>query len=833
MRVSDRWLRELLPALEAPPSEVAARLTAAGLEVEALEHFGEASRQVVVARVTGVDPHPKRSSLTLVTVELAGGRTERVVCGAPNVPAPGGAVAFAPLGTWLPVAGLKLEPREIGGVASRGMLVSEAELGLADTSDGIIVMPGDVAPLGTTLDQALPGSSDVIYTVGVTPNRPDALGHVGVARELAALFDSSFAFPEPGRPARFADAALSSLVTVENRDLERCPHYGASVVLDVRVGPSPDWLRWRLTGLGVRPISNVVDVTNLILLEFGHPMHAFDLDRVRGARVVVRRARAGEPFTTLDGVARKLDADDLVICDGEGPSALAGVMGGKYSEIADTTRRVLLECAYFAPRGIRRTARRHGLHTESSFRFERGVDYGALPRVLDHAQAHLTELAGGAAVRGAIHAKGALPELPRVRLRSKRLDALLGVAVPFSEARATLARLGLDVGPARKQDEDEIADVGGATWRPDIAREADLIEEVARVRGLDAIPTVLPAIAPQPPRTSGQLEREVLRHATSLGLSEALTYAFVSPRELENLHAPSPAVVLKNPLSEERSVMRTSLLPGLLEAVGRARRRGERALGLFAVGARFFDPNRAEPNAAARAARPALASDRGVLPEERPSFAALLAGPRPAYLERPADVDVYDAKGIALELVERLTRRRAAAHHAANDRTRHLHPRGSAEVLVDDELVGVFGPLHPEVVDAFDLDGPAQAIELDLAAIERIGCATPRFQPVPRLPAVTRDLALVVSDDVAAGDVAAEIVSAAGELCESVTLFDLFRGGAVPAEHRSLAFHVVYRDPKAAADPEHARTLTDKEVDARHADVVRAVTERFSAKLRA
>lgn len=826
-------MRELLPALDASPSDVAARLTAAGLEVEALEHFGEASDRVIVARVASVEPHPKRSNLTLVSVELGGGRSERVVCGAPNVPAPGGTVAFAPLGTSLPAIGLELEPREIGGVASHGMLVSEAELGLADASDGILILPNDAAPLGTSLDRALPGARDVIYTLGVTPNRPDALGHVGVARELAALFDLSFALPEPGSAARFADAALDSLVTIENRDAERCPHYGAAVVLDVRIAPSPDWVKWRLTSLGVRPISNVVDVTNLILLEFGHPMHAFDLDRVRGARIVVRRAEAGEPFTTLDGVARRLDADDLVICDAEGPSALAGVMGGQDSEIADSTRRVLLECAYFAPRGIRRTARRHGLHTESSFRFERGVDYGALPRVLEHAQARLTELASGAAVRGAIHAKGALPEAPRMRLRSQRLDALLGIPVPFSEARNVLVRLGLDVGPARKQDGEEIADVGGATWRPDIAREVDLIEEVARVRGLDAIPTVLPAIAPEPPRTSGRLEREVLRQATSLGLSEALTYAFVSPRDLERLHAPTPAVVLKNPLSEEHSVMRTSLLPGLLEALGRARRRGERSLGLFAVGARFFAPSSDEPSAAARAARPELPSDRGVLPEERPSFAALLAGPRPAYLEKPADADVFDAKGIALELVERLTLRSATARHAVSERTRHLHPRGSAEVLVDDALVGVFGPLHPDVIDAFDLGGPAQVVELDLAAIERIGRATPRFRPVPRLPAVTRDIALVVSDDVEAGEVEAEIARAAGELCESVALFDLFRGGAVPADHRSLAFHVVYRDPKAAQDPEHARTLTDKEVDARHTHVVRAVTERFGAKLRA
>ena len=824
MLASYLWIKQLLPALHASAAEVASRLTRAGLEVEAVQEVGLGLDPIVVAEVRAIEPHPSKSGLRLVTVDR-GGQTQRVVCGASNVPAPGGRVLLAPLGTVIPGLG-PLTPREIGGVSSEGMLVSEEELGLASESDGIIVLDAKVGAPGSKLFDVLPEARDTLFHIGVTPNRPDALGHLGLARDVAALFGIDFAPPGPGAVARWSGDSLDQLISVENLDLERCPHYGAAVVLDVSVAPSPAWLRWRLHKLGVRPISNVVDITNLVLLGFGQPMHAFDLDRVRGGRIVVRRAGPGEPFTTLDGVARSLDADDLVICDAEGPTALAGVMGGQDSEIRDTTRRVLLECAYFTPRGVRRTARRHALGTESSFRFERGVDWGAVPHVLEIARALLCELAGGAAVKGAIHAKGPDPALPVVPLRSQRLNALLGIDVPFAEATAVLRRLGLEV----LRDGSTEVEVRGASHRPDITREADLIEEVARVRGLDLIPSKIPAILPQPPRTSGKLERAAATHATTLGLSEALTYSFVSPRELEAVFAPAPQVRIVNPLSEARTVMRTSLLPGLLEALGRARRHGEEAERLFAVGSRFL-PASEETHSVARPRRP---EDPRDLPGERPSFAAVLAGPRPAHLAAPEKVDVFDAKGIALEMVERLTHRVARARHAAgSEGTRHLHPRGAGEVLIDDRRVGVFGPLHPDVADAFDLGGEAFVVELDLAVIESLGQRTPRHRAMPRLPPVTRDVAVVVHDDVTAEQVEAVIREAAGELCESVTLFDVFRGGAVPDDHRSLAFHLIYRDPKAASEPDKARMLTDREVDQRHAQVLAAAGQRLGGQLRA
>jgi phenylalanyl-tRNA synthetase beta chain len=824
MKASYRWLRALVPGLQATPAEIGDRFTKAGLEVEALYAYGAGLEPLQVVAVRKIEPHPTRSGLRLVTVDRGAGNEQRVICGAPNVPDPGGLVVLAPLGAHLPARSMTIAARDIGGVKSEGMLCSEAEMGLSTAGsgdEGILVLPAGSAEPGTAFLKAVPAASDTIFEIGVTPNRPDALGHVGLARDLAALYALRFDFPAPKAPGRIAPGGnVDTYAKVTVEDAERCPHYGAAVVLDVHVHPSPDWLRYRLSSLGVRPISNVVDITNLVLLEFGHPIHAFDLDRVGGQHIIVRRAKPGEKLITLDGVTHTLDGDDLVICDANGPVALAGVMGGQGSEIRAETRRVLIECAYFAPRGIRRASRRHGLHTESSHRFERGVDRGDTPDVLAHAASLVVELAGGAGVPGAIHQMVIPIEAPKVKLRSARIDALLGAPVPFGDAVALLDRLGFDVERAPGSD---VATVTVPSFRPDVSREVDLIEEVARVRGLDAIPTIVPAIRPQPPRDTGALEGGVRRGAVALGLSEAVTYGFVSPRVLEAVGAPPSPVKLENPLSEERSVMRTSLLPGLFEAVSRAFSHGETEARLFTIGALFAPP-----------AQSHSPSQRGVLPVEVPSFAAVLAGMRPGYLQRPEPFDVYDAKGVAVDVVERVTGRSVEVRPQSTEaRARHLHPRGAADILVGGTKVGTLGPLHPDVLGAFDLAlGAVVIVELDLTALGRVGRAGSRFSPIPRLPAATRDVALVVPDRIPAGDVERVIREAAGELCESVEIFDVFRGQALPPDHRSLAFHVVYRDPRAATAPSEARTLTDREVDERHAAVVERARAELGATLR-
>ena len=830
MLVSHRWLRELLPELQASPAEVEQVLSSIGLAVDGLSYGAQGLDPVWVAAVQNVEPHPTHSALKLITVDVGQGRSERVVCGAPNVPGPGGLVILAEQGAQVATIPEPLSVRSIGGVPSAGMLCSEAELDLAESSEGLLVLAPGAASPGTPVPNALPEIQDAIYLLDVTPNRPDALGHWGVARDLGAAL--GLGLRRPTLPEGFdrIDQDISARVVIENRAPERCSVYGAALAVNVEVGSSPEAMRWRLHRLGIRSISNVVDITNWLMMLYGHPTHAFDFDRLVGGRIVVRMAEPNERFTTLDRVARKLDSDDLVIADAERVTALAGVMGGADSEIRPDTRRVLLECAHFSARGVRRTSRRHGLLTESSRRFERGVDWGHVAQVLEHGKALLKQHAG-ADVDSAIRLeRGEQPPRPEIRLRSRRLDAMLGVPVPFDEAKDILKRLDFSVRNA--DDAEPACIVDGASHRPDVTLEADLVEEVARMRGLDLIPSVLPALIPQEPRETGKLNRRLASIATELGLSEVILYGFVSPQALDKVGAQPSPVRLKNPLGEERSVMRTSLLPGLLEIAGRTRRRGENTFSLYAIGNIFLPPG-SDRSSVAQRLRPIKDEDRGALPVESPCFAAILGGPRAAYLKKPDEVDIFDAKGIAVELVERLLGLSASVRHAPGDAdTRHLHPRGAAKIFVDGRPVGRFGPLHPDVADAFDLGAPLQVIELELTQLEQFASVTPQYRPIPRLPAIVRDLSFELPTTLPAEEIAAAVRQAAGELCESVTLFDLYQGRGVPEGRRALAFRLVYRDPKAATEPEAARSLTDAEVDRHQSAVLAAVAERFGVTIR-
>ncbi len=836
MKASITWLRELVPQLTESPREIAARLTGSGIEVEGITEFGEGAEACLLAAVVSVRPHPTKSGLRLVTVDRgsggAGGREppeagqQEVVCGAPNVPEPGGMVVLAPLGAKLPAAGLVIAKRAIGGVESEGMLCSESELGLGEDGGGILVFPKGFAAPGTRFVEAVPNARDTVLEVNLTPNRPDGLGHIGLARQLSAVYGFPFALPVAPEPASSA-VATTDLVTIRVDDGERCPHYGAAGAVDVTIGPSPPAVRYRLQALGVRSISNVVDVTNLVMLEWGHPMHAFDLDRVRPVgkpAIVVRRAKAGETMTTLDGIARKLEVDDLLICDGEGPTALAGIMGGEDSEIRETTKRVLFEVAWFEPRGVRRTARRNGMHTESSHRFERGVDPGDVAHVLARAVSLTCALAGAAATRGQIHVQGARisaeptpPARRSISLRSHRVDDLLGIRVPFAEACAILERLGCTI-TARTESS---VTVLAPTHRPDLSREVDLVEEVINVFGIDAVPAELPAV--RATRDVGGREELASRAralAVALGLSEAITFSFTSRKALLALHAPEPTVVLANPLADHQVVMRTTLLPGLLDAVLHARRHGERNVKEFTVGPVFL----AREGGRATSTTPPRPKDE-TLPDERLRIAVVLAGDRPAWLTPALPHDVWDMKGYALELASRLAGVRAEASPFEPGRApRHLHPRGAGVIRVSGSEVGTFGILHPDAADALELDGEVLVLEMELDPFVA-GPKLPAYAPIARFPASPRDIALVVKDGIAAGEVEAAVRAAAGPLAEDVHLFDRFVGAPVPEGHSNLAFRIVYRAPD--------RTLKDAEVDLAHANVVKEVSARFGATLRA
>jgi phenylalanyl-tRNA synthetase beta chain len=827
MLVSYRWLQELCP-VDADVNEVAHRVSLAGLEVEAMEEKGGGLDDVVIAEVRSKAPHPKRDKLTLVRV-FDGENELHVVCGASNVPEPGGRVLFARPGASLP-NGMQIEPRKVGGVESNGMICSEAELDIGADADGIFVVgtEHDALP-GTPVADAL-DLRDVILDIGLTPNRPDCLGHVGIAREIGVLFGVPYTPRKAAGPRQVfaAGAAFEASqtttelgplwdsqgdtvdtpalpsVTVDIADADRCPRYGAALVSGVVVGPSPFWLRYRLHNLGLRALSNVVDATNLILLEWGHPIHGFDLRELRGAKVVVRLAEEGETMATLDGVERAFTADDLLICDGEGPVAVAGVMGGLDSEIRDDTQDVLIECAYFEPRSVRRTSRRLGLHTDSSHRFERGVDREAVPSVLASAASLIAELGGGAAATTAID-RVAKPYEPKViGLRPSRASQLLGTSVSKDECMTILGSIGCRI----LSDDDTLIEAEAPSWRPDLQREVDLIEEVARVRGYDQIPTAVPRVHPSETGTPGLLKTvDALRNAAvRAGLYEAINYGFLSTDELRRARVSTDAVRLANPLSEERAVMRTSLLPGLTGAAARAQRHGAREVRLFEI-ARTFTP-----------------SSDDVLPVEETTLAIALAGERAGWIGGDQPFDLFDGKGALEAVLDSVFGRTPTL--APGNVPPYMHPRRSAVVLLDSRPVGFVGEIHPDVGDDLELVGRVVYAELDVAGLyalsEELGPMQARG--LPKFPAVHRDIAMLVRDEFSAGEIADALRDASKGLAESVTLFDLYRGDQIPEGHRSLAFRVTYRDKDA--------TLTDKRVDKVHAGLSKIARDRFDATLR-
>ena len=826
MLVSYRWLQELCP-VDANVAEVARRISLAGLEVEAMEEKGHKLSGVVIAEVRAKRPHPKRDKLTLVRV-FDGEDELDVVCGAPNVPEPGGRILFARSGAVLP-NGMEIAPRKVAGVESNGMICSEAELDIGSDEEGIFVVSPELDALpGVPVADAL-DLRDVILDIGLTPNRPDCLGHVGIAREIGVLFGASYkprkaagprnTFPagasfeagQPttdltplwdGEPDAVQTPELPS-VSVDIADGDRCPRYGAALVSGVEVAPSPFWLRYRLHNLGLRALSNVVDATNLILLEWGHPIHGFDLHHLRGSKVVVRLANEGEKMSTLDEVERSFTADDLLICDGEGPVAVAGVMGGLDSEIRDETKDVLIECAYFDPRSIRRTSRRLGLHTDSSHRFERGVDPQAVPQVLASAASLIAELGGGAVATSAIDCVATPYDPATIRLRPARAAQLLGTPVSPEESLRILQSLGCRI----VEQSDDAITAEAPSWRPDLQREVDLIEEVARVRGYDEIPTAVPRVHPSEAGTPGLLKTvDLLRDAAvTAGLYEAINYGFLSTDDLRKARVSTDAVPLANPLSEERAVMRTSLLPGLTGAAARAQRHGAREARLFEI-ARTFEPT------------------DDVLPREETTLAVTLAGQRGGWIGGEQPFDLYDGKGVIEAILDGVFGRTPTL--APGEVPPFMHPKRSAIVMLESKPVGFVGEIHPEVSDALELLGRVVYAELDVAALyalsEELGPT--QASGLPKFPAVTRDIAMLVADDFSAGEIASALEEASGGLAESVHLFDLYRGDQIPEGHRSLAYRVTYRDPSA--------TLTDKRVDKVHASLAKVARDRFSATIR-
>jgi phenylalanyl-tRNA synthetase beta chain len=799
MKVTYNWLKEYVD-FDWSAEDLAERITMLGVEVEDMEETGGTFEGIVVGQVVVRDKHPNADKLTLCKV-TDGENELQIVCGATNFQE-GDKVALARVGTSMPVEeGEKpfvLKEGKIRGELSQGMMCSGRELKLSDDHEGILVLPTD-AQLGQPYAEHLGrAGKDVVYDLEVTPNRPDLNGVIGLAREIAALTSNPLKRPEIS--LNTSDEKAGDLVAVEINDPDLCPRYNARVIRGVKIGPSPDWLRARLESVGIRPISNVVDVTNFVMMETGQPLHAFDLHLLAKAEgkptVVVRRAAGGEKFTTLDEAEHELTEDNLLIADLEKGIALAGVMGGMNTEINDTTQDVLLETAYFNPQNIRATSKATKLHTDASYRFERGADIGVTEWASQRAAQLIVETAGGALAEGAVDAFPQQPEPVEITLRHARTDALLGISIEPAKAVGYLEGLGLETTSSN----DDSATFRIPTWRVDLKREVDLIEEVCRVHGVDKIPATLPMGC----RSENEFDAvhdaiaETRHILTGLGLNEAQGQTLISDNAAQLVS--TGAVALEYPLSSDMNALRPSLLPGLLDSLRNNLTRQTHDVALFEIG-RVFASNQ----------------------PERRTVALLLTGNRQAafWQGENAKCDAMDLKGIVEELLETLGVFGVQFEQRSEATKFFLE---SAEVKMGKNIIGQLGQLLPPLGKQYEARDAVYLAELDLGTLLQRRTTNKSFKSLPQFPVSERDVAMLVSEAVTHSDVLAVVKKAKPANLVGTQLFDVFRGKNVSDGQKSLAYSFTYRNAE--------RTLTDKDVNAAHESLVTALKSALDATIR-
>jgi phenylalanyl-tRNA synthetase beta chain len=808
MRVPLSWLRDYVD-IQLTPEQLAERLTLLGMEVKGLERWGADWENVVVGELLSVEKHPRADRLSLTRVTIGSGEPLDIVCGATNI-AVGQRIPVALPGAVLP-GDRRIERTEKMGVTSNGMLCSGDELRLTADSDGILILPAG-SPLGTPLTDLY---GDIVLDIDVKPNRGDALSMVGLAREVAAVTGAPVRFPDTDPPE--AGDPIERRLAVDVEEPALCPRFVARIVSGVTVGPSPDRVQMRLIAAGQRPVSNVVDVSNYVMLELGKPVHTFDAGAIHDGRLIVRLARAGERLETLDHVERQLDPDTLLIADPAGPLAIAGVMGGAGSEVSDATTDIVVESAIFDPISIRRTAFRYALRSEASLRFEKGQEHRLARIGADRSARLIEEWAGGAVAAGAIDTNPTEPSPVRVAFRPARVGRLLGVEVPAPEQQALLARVGVETEPAPPGTRIVVAggpqplevDPAGSDalvavvppWRRDLAIEADVAEEVARVRGYELIPEILPDTPMPHYRHSPMRLRDAVREIlVGAGLSETVSFALVSPSMVERFAAVQDPIVagegaaggrpvtVTNPLSSQHSVMRQRLIGSLLEVAATNLRQGRPEVAIFEIGKGYG------------------AADDSEGTHEWWRLAFALTGPAeiPAWNRPARPYDLDDGKGL-IDLVARaLGLPQPVFVPLTDDPT--LHPGRAATAVAGDELAGRVGELHPTLIDDLGLRADRVIVaELAVAGLSGGQPSVPLGRTPSRHPVAERDLAVVVADDRPAGEVDAAVRRHAGPLLASVELFDIYRGRPLPDDRRSLAFRLVFAAPD--------RTLTEDEVD--------------------
>lgn len=784
MLVSYEWLSEYIdPGMN--PEELAEKLNLTGIEVGSVERFGPELPGVIVGQVKAMEPHPSKKKLTLVETETGEGVTS-IVCGARNMQV-GDKVVVAKPGSELP-GGHLIEETLIGGVSSAGMLCSAQELGLdLDGEDEILILDQE-AVVGSSAEEAL-GFDDYILELELTPNRADCLGLIGVAYEISAITGNSVRFPEMVPPEN--DEDINDTVSIKVEDQELCPRYTTRAVRDVVIGKAPLWMQLRLLKAGIRPINNVVDITNYVMWEFGQPLHAFDLDLIRDNKIIVRRACQDETLVTLDGVERKLTPEALVIVDGKVPVGLAGVMGGEDTEITALTTQVLIEAANFNPTNIRRTARRYNLPSEASQRFEKGVNPEAAIWAQERTALLIKRFAGGRVLKGIIDLNYLNLEPKTVLINPERINKILGLKIPEKEVAAIMGRLGFTYEDKNTGQ----VEVTVPLRRADITIEEDLVEEVARLYGYDQIPTTLPGGKLHESRESDEeklynLVRTVL---TAGGYYECITYSFINPESLGLLRIPNndrrrQVVPVRNPFTDDQSVMRTTLLPGLLRVMKHNLSHRELNQMLFEIGS-IYEPKNLPLKE---------------LPRERKMVSLAVTGlePEPNWIKESRETDYFTVKGILDSL---LTRIRIDEVDYVPRAVPFLHPTRSAVLEVDGKELGCIGQLHPDIAEELEIGQAVTVCELDLELISDLSELIPRVTTIPRFPAAKRDLALVVSKDISAKQLEDTIREAGGDLVRDVTLFDLYEGKQIPEGKRSLAYSLTFRRDEG--------TLTDEEVN--------------------
>lgn len=803
MFVSYKWLQEYVDLTGITAKELADRITKSGIEVESVEVLNKGAKGVVVGHVLECEPHPNADKLRKCLVDIGEGEPVQIICGAPNV-AKGQKVAVAKAGAVLP-GGLKIKRAKLRGEESNGMICSLQELGIEsklvpkEYADGIFVFPSD-APVGADALELL-NLDDEVLELGLTPNRADCLSMIGVAYEVAAILGRSVKLPVIELQENGEN--VHDYISVRVDASEDNPLYAGRIVKNVKIGPSPLWMQTRLMAAGIRPHNNVVDITNYILLEYGQPLHAFDYDRLGSKEIVVRRAKAGETIVTLDDTKRTLTEDHLVITNGTEPVALAGVMGGANSEVRDDTTTVFIESAYFTSPAIRKASKDHGLRSEASTRFEKGIDPARTKEALDRAAALMAEYAGGEVVGGIVEVNTLKEQEVTVTITLDRINRVLGTAITKDEVATILTNLQF----AFTEDNGTFT-ITVPSRRRDISIEEDIIEEVARLYGYDRLPATLPVAETKPGKlTPYQAKRrKVRRYLEDVGLFQAITYSLTSAEKatMFALETAEP-IRLALPMSEERSVLRQSLLPHLLEVASYNRARQVENVAVYETGAVY------------------LTSGENALPSEKERLAGVVTGVWHAHLwqgEKKA-VDFYVVKGILDGLFELLGLTNRIEYKQA--KREHMHPGRTADILLDGKTIGFVGQLHPVVQKEYDLK-ETYVFELALADLLNTEIEDIRYEPIPRFPSITRDIALVVDENVVAGELQKAIIEAGGSLLKEVAIFDVYKGDRLPDGKKSIAFSLRYYDPE--------RTLTDEEVTAVHEKVIQAVEQQFGATLR-